>query len=478
MRYEIRRLDPWRCLVPRQGAMRVDGLIYADDTLMAGILEDRAVEQVAHVAMLPGIVGRSIAMPDIHWGYGFPIGGVAAFDVRDGIVSPGGVGYDINCGVRLLATSIEHRSIAPDLPRLADVLFRNLPSGVGSARSDLRVGGRDLEDVLTRGARWAVERGFGEPADLARIEAGGALAGADPEQVSERARQRGARQLGTLGSGNHFAEVQVVSEVHDEPAARRLGLVAGHLVVSIHSGSRGLGYQVCDDFLKRMLRAAARYGIDLPDRQLCCAPIDSDEGRAYLGAMAAAANFAFANRQVMAAWVRRSLEELGLRPDEHRVRTVYDVCHNIAKFEKHQVEGEPRQLLVHRKGATRAFGPGHPELPEEYRDLGQPVLIPGDMGRYSFVLLGCEGSREAFGSACHGAGRCLSRAAAKKAARGRAVVRELEDRGILVRAAGARTVLEEIPEAYKDVADVVGAVEGAGLARPVARLRPLIVVKG
>ncbi|GAB4375838.1 MAG: RNA ligase RtcB [Acidobacteriota bacterium] len=478
MRYEIRRLDPWRCLVPRQGAMRVDGLIYADETLLAGILEDKAVEQVANVATLPGIVGRSIAMPDIHWGYGFPIGGVAAFDVGEGIVSPGGVGYDINCGVRLLATDIEREAVTDTLPELADALYRNLPSGVGSARTDLRLGARDLDRVLVDGAAWAVERGHGTPADLARLEAGGALDGADPDAVSERARQRGARQLGTLGSGNHFAEVQVVAEVYDEQAAARLGLTPGCLAVSIHSGSRGLGYQVCDDFLKRMLQAARRYGIELPDRQLCCAPVSSPEGRAYLGAMAAAANFAFANRQVMASWVRRTFEEFGFGPAERRITTVYDVCHNIAKFEHHEVDGRTRELLVHRKGATRAFGPGHPELPAEYRDLGQPVLIPGDMGRYSYVLIGSQGSSEAFGSACHGAGRRLSRAAAKKAARGRAVVRELEDRGILVRAAGMRTVLEEISEAYKDVAEVVRAVEGAGLARPVARLAPLIVVKG
>ena len=475
----IERIDDYRWRVPKRGRMRVPGLIYAEEALIPAIVEDKAVEQVANVACLPGIVGHSIAMPDIHWGYGFPIGGVAAFDPDEGVVSPGGVGYDINCGVRMLSSALTKEEIAPRLPQLADALFANIPSGVGSQRRDLRLTGRELDGVLADGAAWAVGRGFGERAELELLEERGAIPWAEPRAVSERARERGRPQLGTLGSGNHFVEVQWVDAVYDAVAAARLGLAVGTVTVLIHSGSRGLGYQVCDDFIKVMLKAAAKYGIELPDRQLCCAPLVSEEGRRYLGAMGAAANFAFANRHLMAHWVRESLEQgLGFAPREHRLRTVYDVCHNIAKLERHQTPGGIRELCVHRKGATRAFGPGHPALPAAYRDLGQPVLIPGDMGRYSFVMLGCEGSAEAFGSACHGAGRRMSRSAAKKLAAGRPVEQELAAQGIEIRAAGRGTVLEEIPEAYKDVAEVVGAVDGAGLARKVARLRPLAVIKG
>ena len=476
----IEQIDDYRWRVPKRGRMRVSGLIYAEESLIPAIVEDKAVEQVANVACLPGIVGHSIAMPDIHWGYGFPIGGVAAFDPDDdGVVSPGGVGYDINCGVRLLSSVLTRDEIAPRLAQLADALFANIPSGVGSHRKDLRLTARELDGVLADGAGWAVGRGFGERAELEVLEERGAIPWAEPRAVSERAKERGRPQLGTVGSGNHFVEVQWVDEVYDAAAAAQLGLAQGSVTILIHSGSRGLGYQVCDDFIKVMLKAAAKYGIELPDRQLCCAPLGSDEGRRYLGAMGAAANFAFANRHLMAHWVRESIEHgLGFAPREHRLRTVYDVCHNIAKLERHETPKGVRELCVHRKGATRAFGPGHPALPAAYRDLGQPVLIPGDMGRYSFVMLGCENSGEAFGSACHGAGRRMSRSAAKKLAAGRPVVRELAAQGIEIRAAGMGTVLEEIPEAYKDVADVVGAVDGAGLARKVARLRPLAVIKG
>jgi len=476
----LERIDEYRWRVPKRGRMRVPGLIYAEESLIPAIVEDKAVEQVANVACLPGIVGHSIAMPDIHWGYGFPIGGVAAFDPDDdGVVSPGGVGYDINCGVRLLSSVLTRDEIAPRLAQLADALFANIPSGVGSHRKDLRLTARELDGVLADGAGWAVGRGFGERAELEVLEERGAIPWAEPRAVSERAKERGRPQLGTVGSGNHFVEVQWVDEVYDAAAAAQLGLAQGSVTILIHSGSRGLGYQVCDDFIKVMLKAAAKYGIELPDRQLCCAPLGSDEGRRYLGAMGAAANFAFANRHLMAHWVRESIEHgLGFAPREHRLRTVYDVCHNIAKLERHETPKGVRELCVHRKGATRAFGPGHPALPAAYRDLGQPVLIPGDMGRYSFVMLGCENSGEAFGSACHGAGRRMSRSAAKKLAAGRPVVRELAAQGIEIRAAGMGTVLEEIPEAYKDVADVVGAVDGAGLARKVARLRPLAVIKG
>ena len=479
MAIELQQLDAFRWLVPRQGKMRVPGLIYADERLIQAVCDDRAVEQVANVAHLPGIVKYSIAMPDIHWGYGFPIGGVAAFDLDEGVVSPGGVGYDINCGVRLLASGIERGALENRASELADALFGRIPSGVGARSARRRLSQRELMRVLADGAGWAVQNGFGEADDLSRLEEGGALSWADGKQISPRAVERGRGQLGTLGSGNHFAEVQYVDRVYDEKAARTLNLELGSITVMIHSGSRGLGYQVCDDYVKKMLAASTKYGIELPDRQLCCAPLDSDDGRRYLGAMAAAANYAFANRQMMAHAVREAFEiDLGLAPREHRLRTVYDVCHNIAKLEDHVVDGEPRRLCVHRKGATRAFGPGHPELSPDLRGIGQPVLIPGDMGRYSFVLVGRESSGEAFGSACHGAGRRMSRKAAKASARGRPVVRELERQGITIRAAGMATVLEEIPEAYKDVAEVTEAVEGAGLAARVARLRPMIVVKG
>ncbi|UCF69649.1 MAG: RtcB family protein [Acidobacteriota bacterium] len=479
MTIPLEKIDPYRWRIPRRGGMRVDGMIYADDMLIDDIRQDKCLDQVANVAHLPGIVKHSLAMPDIHWGYGFPIGGVAAFDLDDGVVSPGGVGYDINCGVRLLVTSLRREQLVDRVRAFADALFRRIPAGVGGTSSAPKLSRNELMDLMRKGAGWAVQRGVAESRDLDQIEERGCLSSADPSQVSERALERGRKQVGTVGSGNHFIEVQYVEQVYQPEPASRLGLERGVVTVSIHSGSRGLGYQVCDDWLREMLKASARYGIELPDRQLCCAPIGSDEGRRYLGAMAAAANYAFVNRAMMAHHVREALElDLGLAPREHRLRTVYDVCHNIAKIETHEVDGVRRKLCVHRKGATRAFGPGHPSLSPGLRDLGQPVLIPGDMGRYSFVLLGRQGSEEAFGSTCHGAGRRLSRTAAKKSARGRPVVRELADQGITVRAAGMATVLEEIPEAYKDVADVVRAVDGAGLAARLARLRPIAVIKG
>ncbi|MDI9631432.1 MAG: RtcB family protein [Acidobacteriota bacterium] len=476
----LERLDPWRVRIPRHGGMRVDGIVYAGPELMAEIERDPCLEQVANVAHLPGIVGASLAMPDIHWGYGFPIGGVAAMDAEEGVISPGGVGYDINCGVRLLRSTLTADEVRPRLRELVAQLFRNVPTGVGAGRRDLRLGRRDLERVLARGAAWAVGRGMGEPDDLLHIEEGGCLATADPEAVSARACERGGPQLGTLGSGNHFCEVQEVEEVFDEKAAAAFGLARGQVTVMLHSGSRGLGHQVCSDFLKRMLDAARRYGIALPDRQLCCAPIRSEEGREYLGAMAAAANFAFANRQVMTHWVRESFAVVfGLSPARLGLGVVYDVCHNIAKFERFTVAGRERRLCVHRKGATRAYPPGHPQTPEAYREAGQPVIIPGDMGRYSYVLAGTERAfADTFGSSCHGAGRRLSRHRAKAAARGRDLVGELAARGVVVMADGMGTVAEEMPEAYKDVAEVVEVVEGAGISCRVARLRPLGVIKG
>jgi len=470
------REGPARVRIPRFGAMRVDGLVYASDEMLRTLPKgDQALTQVVNVAQLPGIVSASIAMPDFHWGYGFPIGGVAAFDpAQGGVVSPGGVGYDINCGVRLLATSLEAEPVRPRLRALAEELYRQIPSGVGASQPG-KLAVRELEGALAGGARWAQRRGFGEPADVEALEEGGCLRGADPDLVSDRAKERGRGQLGTIGSGNHFVEVGVVDCVYDAAAAAAFGLAAGSLTIFIHTGSRGLGYQVCDDFLKTMLHAAHRYGIALPDRQLCCAPLGSPEAERYLSAMRAAANFAFANRQMITHYVRASIERvLGVSPREHGIRVVYDVCHNIAKLERH---GE-RDLCVHRKGATRALPPGDERVPAPYRAVGQPVLVPGDMGRYSFVLAGAAGSAEAFASSCHGAGRMLSRKAASAAARPRNLPKELEQQGIFVRAASRATVDEEMPEAYKDVAQVVDVVDAAGLARKVARLRPLAVVKG
>ena len=460
--------------------MRSEGLVFASEAMIRQLQQEQALEQVRNVATLPGIVGPSIAMPDIHWGYGFPIGGVAAFDAEEGVVSPGGVGYDINCGVRLLRSALRVEDLRPQLRQLVDLLYRNVPAGVGSMRPDLKLSRQQERQVLEQGARWAVRQGYGSEEDLRHTEAGGTIPGADPELISERALERGRTQLGTLGSGNHFLEVQQVEAIGDETAAAALGLFPGQITVSIHTGSRGFGYQVCDDFLRVMQQASQKYGIELPDRQLCCAPLRSPEGREYLAAMACAANYAFANRQLITAWVRDSFEQaLGQSPQALRLSVIYDVCHNIAKMETHTVAGRERQLCVHRKGATRAFPPGHPETPELYREVGQPVLIPGDMGRCSYVLVGTSGAfTETYGSTCHGAGRLLSRHAAKKAARGRNIEAELAAQGILVRAASRGTVAEELPEAYKDVSEVVRIVQQAGIGKIVARLKPLAVVKG
>jgi len=476
----LERIDASRWRIPKHGGMRVDGRVYASDAIMATLRGDPALEQVRNVAHLPGILAASLAMPDIHWGYGFPIGGVAAFGLEDGVVSPGGVGYDINCGVRLLRTDLAEVDVRPRLEPLVAALFRNVPQGVGSKRSDLRLGKRELRGVSEKGARWAVEAGYGWRADLDHIEEGGTLPGADFEGVSERAAERGASQLGTLGSGNHFCEVQVVHEVLDAPVADALGLHAGQIVATIHTGSRGFGYQVCADQIHVMEKAARKYGIELPDRQLCCAPLSSTEGQGYLGVMAAAANYAFANRQLVTHWVRESFQEVfGESAEALGIRVVYDVAHNIAKMETHEVGGRPRRVCVHRKGATRALPPGHPDVPRAYERVGQPVFIPGDMGRRSFVLVGAPGSvAETFGSCCHGAGRVLSRHAALKATAGRSLFRELRDEGIVLMAAGRRTVGEEAPEAYKDVRHVVDTVHAAGIARKVAELRPIGVIKG
>jgi tRNA-splicing ligase RtcB len=477
---QLRQIDAYRWEIPREGRMRTRGLIFCSKEMLPDIQSDQSLQQVANVAMLPGIVGPSLAMPDIHWGYGFAIGGVAAFDLDEGIISPGGVGYDINCGVRLLRTNLARDQVQPRMSELVSALFNNIPSGVGSRRKDFKLTAANLNKALADGCRWAVQAGFGAAADLEHIEAGGRLNGADPEAISQFAKDRGKDQLGTLGSGNHFVEVGYVAEIYEAAVARQLGLALDQVTAIVHTGSRGLGHQVCDDYIKVMLKAAAKYGIELPDRQLCCAPLSSPEGRQYLAAMSGAANFAFANRQMITHWVRESFEQVfEMGPRDLGLELVYDVAHNIAKIETHEVEGRQVKVCLHRKGATRAFPPRHPEVPEAYRETGQPVLIPGDMGRYSFVLVGTERAlTETFGSTCHGAGRRLSRHVAKKTARGRSIIRELADKGIIVKGAGRATIDEELSEAYKDVAGVVDVVHGAGIARKVAKLRPLGVIKG
>lgn len=479
MSTKFRRIDDYRWEIPREGGMRVPGRVYASEAMIDDIRRDKSPEQVANVAHLPGIVGYSLAMPDMHWGYGFPIGGVAAFDEEQGVLSPGGVGYDINCGVRLLRSDLPVEEVRPRLEELSKALYRAVPCGLGQG-SRLSLSERELDRVMVEGAAWAVAHGHGRAEDLGYIEEGGCLPGADPARVSERARTRGRPQLGSLGSGNHFCELGHVAEIYDQEAAEAFGLRAGTISLMIHSGSRGLGHQICDDSLRRMLEASARYGITLPDRQLCAAPLPSPEAADYFAGMACAVNFAFANRQVMTSFAREALgEALGLGDDELGLQVVYDVCHNIAKWEEHEVDGQRRRLCVHRKGATRAFGPGHPQVPEPYRAVGQPVLVPGDMGRYSYVLVGTERAMaETFGSSCHGAGRRLSRAKAKKQARGRPLFRELRERGVFVQADSKRTVAEEMPEAYKDVSEVVDVMDAAGIARKVAKLVPLAVIKG
>ena len=477
--YKLRKVNDYMWEIPREGKMRVPGRIYATEEMIADIRKDNAPEQVANVATLPGIQKYSLAMPDIHWGYGFPIGGVAAFDVDGGVISPGGVGYDINCGVRLLRTDLEVDQIRDKIRDVVAALFHNVPSGVGSTGA-LKLKNKELEAVLVEGAHWAVRNGYGTPEDLDKIEETGQLEGADPGAVSPRAMERGRPQLGTLGSGNHFVEVGFVEEVYDERLADRLRLFPNQITMIVHTGSRGFGHQVCDDYVRVMLKAAAKYGIELPDKQLACAPVNSPEGRQYYAAMACAVNFAFANRQMITHWAREAFQQaLGLSPKEVNMQVVYEVAHNIAKIERHVIDGQEKTVCVHRKGATRAFGPGHPAVPESYRDIGQPVLIPGDMGRYSYVLVGTQTAmEETFGSTCHGAGRVMSRHQAKKAARGRSLTSELEKQGIVVMASSRATVAEEMPEAYKDVSQVVEAVVGAGLSVKVARLRPLGVVKG
>jgi tRNA-splicing ligase RtcB len=477
---EVVKVHDYLWEIPRQGAMLVPGRIYASARMIEELRDDPALTQVANVACLPGIVGYSLAMPDIHWGYGFPIGGVAAVDAHAGVISPGGVGYDINCGVRLIRTNLKYADVEGRVEELADALFATIPAGVGSEGAIPGLSVEEMKQLVVEGAHWALRTGYARQADLEHTEEGGRLAGADPEKVSVQAYNRGRKQLGTLGSGNHFLEVSRVDTIYEPKVAAALGLEADRVTVLIHSGSRGLGHQTCDDYLRVIGNAMAKYEIRLPDRQLAAVPIASPEGQSYLAAMAAAANFAWCNRQVMMHLAERAfVQALGVGPRELGFSLVYDVCHNIAKFEEHVVDGQKRTLCVHRKGATRAFGPGNPALPESLRELGQPVLIPGDMGRYSFVLIGLAAAmRETFGSSCHGAGRVKSRTQAKKEARGRDLYAELRGLGVTVRAQSRAGVAEEMPAAYKDVAEVVEVMEAAGVTQRVARLKPFAVIKG
>ena len=474
---ELQRVNDYTWEIPRTGGMRVPGRVFASEELIVKATEDRATQQVANVAHLPGIVGYSFAMPDIHWGYGFPIGGVAATDVDDGgVVSPGGVGFDISCGVRLVRTDLTGDDLRARVHDVAAALG-HIPRGVGG-KGLLRLDAAGMRRVLAEGAPYAVERGFGWPADVEVCEDHGVLSEADPAAVSDKAIERGAPQLGSLGAGNHFLEVQVVDEIRYPQAAERFGLELDQVVVMIHSGSRGVGHQVCTDEVRKMDRAMASYGIEVPDRQLACVPVSSPEGQRYMVAMAAAANYGRANRQVLTHGVREALSGVfGIPAADLGTDVVYDVSHNLAKLERYEVDGREWTLCVHRKGATRAFGPGHPELPERYRDVGQPVLIPGSMGTASYVLVGTDDTK-AWWSTCHGAGRMMSRKQASKRMHGRELQEQLAKEGIVVSSKGLRLLSEEAPYAYKDVSEVVNVCELAGLSRVVARMRPVAVVKG
>jgi len=476
----LKKITEYKWELPKtyKSGMRVPAYFYINRRLM-NILEKDAVEQAANVATMPGIQKASLVMPDVHVGYGFPIGGVAAFDAGEGVVSPGGVGFDINCGVRLLRSNLRVDEVKPKIKNLVDELFIAVPSGVGS-EGKLRVSDRELDEIFTEGVKWAIENGYGYEEDADRCEENGALSGAKPEVVSKKARDRGRGQLGTLGSGNHFLEVQYVERIYDEETARVFGLEEGMVTVMIHTGSRGLGHQVCTDFLTVLDRAVKKYGIKLPDRQLACAPVNSKEGQDYFGGMASSANFAWTNRQIITHWVRETFRKVfGMSDEELGMDLVYDVAHNIAKFETHVVDGERRKVVVHRKGATRAFGPGSREIPSIYRDVGQPVIIPGSMGTPSYVLVGTtKAMEETFGSTCHGSGRVLSRAAAKRKLRGDKIKADLMKEGIYVRATHGALLAEEAPQAYKKSDDVVEVVDKAGISRIVARLRPLGVAKG
>jgi len=476
---ELKKLAEYKWELPQTGAMRVPGIIYGDHSMLMASQQNEPLKQVANVATLPGIVKASLAMPDMHWGYGFPIGGVAAFDWESGVISPGGVGYDINCGVRLAATALGEKEVRAKLRALVEALYREIPSGIGSTGS-IKLSLAEEKKVCRQGSQWALRQGLGQDLDIEHTEDRGCMANADPDTISQRALERGKKQLGTLGSGNHFVEVGVVEKIYDDKCARVFGLAEGQITVMLHSGSRGFGHQVCDDFLARMNKHSRKLGFELADRQLACAYIQSGLGEQYFNAMACAANYAWANRQILLHRVREVFQSVfDIGPRDLGMRLVYDVCHNIAKKEKHVIDGRKRQVCVHRKGATRSFPAAHEALCDTYRQTGQPILIPGDMGTASYVLVGTrKAMEESFGSTCHGAGRVLSRKAAQKASRGRSIQRELEDQGILVKWTGRATLAEEMPEAYKDISQVVNAVHGAGISKKVAKLKPIGVIKG
>ncbi len=481
------RIAPFKYEIPKNYAgvkgdlrMRYPAYIYASDRMVEQIKKDNAPEQLANVSVLPGLVGPAMAMPDIHWGYGFPIGGVAAFDAEEGVISPGGVGYDINCGVRVLGTKFTYDEIKPRIKDLVDEIFRNVPSGVGS-EGKIRLDRGEMNRVFEEGAEWAVDNGYGWREDLEHMEEDGRMKNADASVVSHKAKSRGAPQLGTLGAGNHFLEIQRVEEIYEPEVAEAFGITEkNQITVMIHTGSRGAGHQIATDYLRIMESAVKKYNIWLPDKQLACAPVNSKEGQDYFKAMAAGANFAWANRQMIMHWVRESFQKvMKMDAEDMGMHLIYDVCHNIAKLEEHDIDGRRRKVYVHRKGATRAFAAGRPEVPGAYRDVGQPVLIPGDMGTASYILVGTEKSmKEAFGSSCHGAGRVMSRHQAKRQFSVNGVRGEMERKGIYLRAATRHVILEEAPDAYKNIDDVVNAVNGAGLAKLVVKLRPLGVVKG
>jgi len=482
MHITLEKIDDYRWKIPvsYKPGMRVPGIIYTDEKMLPHIMSDNAVEQVANVAFLPGIVKHSLAMPDIHWGYGFPIGGVAAMDPENGgVISPGGIGYDINCGVRLMRTDLTYADVHPKIDELVHALFRDVPCGVGE-KGEIRVNKEELRKIATQGASWAVSHGYGDKDDIEFTEQNGCMDSADPSTLSARAMERGLGQSGTLGSGNHFLEVQLIEEIFDEKVASVFGLFKGQITVMIHSGSRGFGFQICDDSLKYLGPVPAKYGFSIPDRQLAAAPIKSPEGEKYFAEMSCAANYAWANRQALMHLTRRVFEDIfGRGYEKLGMRLVYDVAHNIGKFEEHEINRKKRMLFVHRKGATRAFPAGHPAIPKAYQNVGQPVIVPGDMGRNSYVMVGTQKAMdETFGSVCHGAGRLMSRSKAIKDLNYDTLVRQLKDKGIVVMSKGKDSLLEEAPSVYKDVNDVVGIVHNAGLAKKVAKMRPLGVIKG
>ena len=478
----MNKLDEFRFEIPRsyKPCMSTSAIIFSNDKLIQSVKADNAPEQAANVACMPGIVGRSMAMPDIHWGYGFPIGGVAAFDDESGVISPGGIGYDVNCGVKLVRTDLMLKDVGKDIKKLIDAIFENVPSGVGE-KGKLRLTGRQIDDVLDGGAEWAVKQGYGWEDDLTSCEENGSMKTADSSKVDMKAKQRGAPQLGTLGGGNHFLEIQKVERIFDQEAAKAFGINSeDQIMVSIHSGSRGCGHQIASDYIRIMESALRKYNISVPDRQLACAPVNSQEGQDCFKAMSGAANYAWANRQLILHWVRESFEQiLGRSAEEMGMACVYDVAHNICKLEEHEFEGRRRKLYIHRKGATRAFDSSRQEVPQKYRKVGQPVLIPGDMGSASYVLVGTSNAMsETFGSTCHGAGRLMSRTSASKRFSANEVVALLQSRGIYIKAASRDGIIEEAPGAYKDVDEVVRVAHGAGISKMVARLKPLGVMKG